>query len=244
MAFLRNWPTVETNGLVLIWHHAEKLAPEWTPISLPEVNNGQWVYQGRNEYHVSCHIQDIPENGADPEHLKAVHECPILSGGEPSFWTEWLSKWTWHEWGIDWRPLEGEGQSHRAVVELRHSMTVMGKLELFSLNIRGDQMGPSLVHLEMTSCMGRGVIVQYVLPMEPMIQKVVHLLYTERSWYAPYAKLVLWGESILFERDVRVWNSKTYVDKPIASAEDKLLLKASFAFPASLKKASKMRDRN
>ena len=39
------------------------------------------------------------------------------------------------------------------------------------------------------------------------------------------AKLVLWGESILFERDVKVWNSKTYVDRPIFGIEDKMLQK-------------------
>ena len=51
---------------------------------MPELNQGEgeeeggWVYQGRNEYEVACHIQDIPENGADVAHLPAVHKAPIL----------------------------------------------------------------------------------------------------------------------------------------------------------------------
>ena len=73
--------------------------------------------------------------------------------------------------------------------------------------------------------MGDAVMVQYVLPLEPLVQKVVHLFYCQRSWWSLYAKAVLWGESILFERDVTVWNSKRYVAKPLAGCEDKLLLR-------------------
>jgi hypothetical protein len=50
---------------------------------------------------------------------------------------------------------------------------------------------------------GRGVMVQYVLPVEGMVQKLVHVFYTERAWPAPYAKFVLLGESIHLERDIR-----------------------------------------
>lgn len=68
-------------------------------------------------------------------------------------------------------------------------------------------------------------MVQYVLPLEPTLQKVVHLFYTERSWWRAYAKLVLWGESVLVERDISVWNSKTYVRQPLAGVEDGPLLR-------------------
>ena len=38
-------------------------------------------------------------------------------------------------------------------------------------------------------------MVQYVLPLEPMLQKVVHMFFTAPGWSPVYAKLVLWGES-------------------------------------------------
>ena len=51
--------------MIMVWYHAEEdLAPEWYPCPIEEVNQGLWTYQGRNEYHVTCHLQDIPENGA------------------------------------------------------------------------------------------------------------------------------------------------------------------------------------
>ena len=34
---------------------------------------------------------------------------------------------------------------------------------------------------------------------------------------------MLLGESILVERDIRVWNSKTYRDNPVYIREDKLI---------------------
>ena len=86
----------------MIWHHADSESPNWEPPIIPEVESGAWVYQGRNEFFVNCHVQvsdimmmmlvndgccdhqDIPENGADVAHLDAVHSASIILGGEPT----------------------------------------------------------------------------------------------------------------------------------------------------------------
>ncbi len=119
------------------------------------------------------------------------------------------------------------------------------------MSVVGLQQGPSLVHLSFQVPgigFGRGVMLQSVLPIEPMLQRVTHVFYTEKKFWAPFAKLVLYGmterglpyncgfssniylfifknigESILFERDVRVWNSKTYQDRPQLVKEDHLV---------------------
>ena len=68
-----------------------------------------------------------------------------------------------------------------------------------------------------------GVFVQYVLPIEPLLQKVVHVFYTEPRWPAPLAKFVLWGESILVERDITICDNKTYANKHmLKTKEDRL----------------------
>ncbi len=73
------YPTAEMNGLVYLWYHAEGDPPGWHPEEEPELNGcSSWVYQGRNEFEVACHIQDIPENGADVAHLPAVHKTNIF----------------------------------------------------------------------------------------------------------------------------------------------------------------------
>ena len=88
---MKQWPSLETSGVVLVWFHAEGSPPTWQPPTLEKIDNGKWTYQGRNEYHISCHIQDISENGADFAHLNAVHSVPIFCGGQPSVdWSTWI----------------------------------------------------------------------------------------------------------------------------------------------------------
>ena len=49
--------------------------------------------------------------------------------------------------------------------------------------------GPALVHLNFKSLLGEGVMIQYVLPVEENVQKLVHMFYTSRTWIPPYAKV-------------------------------------------------------
>ena len=66
-----------------------------------------WLYNfyGNNSvFKVSCHIEDIPENGADPGHLPAIHKTSIFSGGEPTEWTSFAAMWGWHDYSVAWRP--------------------------------------------------------------------------------------------------------------------------------------------
>ena len=71
----------------------------------------------------------------DPAHLPAVHSVPIISGGEPNSWTEKLSKLSLHEWSVNWSPVEEKGETHRAVVELNHKMTIFHKWCLFNFKV-------------------------------------------------------------------------------------------------------------
>merc|ERR1712228_875846 len=80
------------------------------------------------------------------------------------------------------------------------------------------------VHMNFSSILGRGVMLQYILPLEAGCQRLVHVFYTQRSWLPPYAKLVLWGEAIMVERDIRVWNSKTFNRNPVLVKEDSLIV--------------------
>jgi cholesterol 7-dehydrogenase len=85
---------------------------------------------------VSCHIQDIPENGADVAHLSAIHRTSIAGGGEPSSaLSALLDAITWHDWNVTWTPDTAPGRKHAAVVQLTHSMKVAGRLQLFSLKV-------------------------------------------------------------------------------------------------------------
>lgn len=82
-AKVKHWHSKEVNGAIFVWYHAENEEP-WDLNSIKEVDSGEWVYQGHNDFYVHCHIQDIPENGADVAHLTAVHEPFITAGTEMS----------------------------------------------------------------------------------------------------------------------------------------------------------------
>ncbi len=103
---------------------------------------------------IACHIQDLPENGADIHHLPAVHTASIAVsncfkqadyfllwhvclqiGGDPSTWLEYLSNLVnWHEWGISWCAGDkADGRGHIADINLR---------QLLKINVLGMQFTP------------------------------------------------------------------------------------------------------
>ena len=104
-------------------------------------------------------------------------------------------------------------------------MQLLGRWKVLPLDVEAVQIGPATTHLYYNSIMGEGVMIQYILPVEPMVQKLVHVFYTERTWLPPYAKLVLLGESIHVERDIRVWNNKRFCSSPVLVKEDSPILK-------------------
>ena len=106
---------------------------------------------------------------------------------------------------------------HTGVISLHHKKMLLGRLTIFSLGVDALQIGgdfqfpcpnfvssensyrelciitsssgPALVHLNFKSILGQGVMLQYVLPVEENIQKLVHIFYTSRTWIPPYAKV-------------------------------------------------------
>lgn len=102
---LKTWPVFESSGFVFIWFHAEGLAPTWTPPLINEIITGQWTYGGRTQDTVNCHMQEIPENGADVGHLEALHAPSIVCGGHfVGFWRRSLSLFLLgkHVWDAKW----------------------------------------------------------------------------------------------------------------------------------------------
>jgi len=220
--------SLEVNGFIFVWHHAEEIEPTWEPFQIPELEpsfgSDQWIYRGRTEYEVNAHIEDLPENGADAQHLQAIHIDSMFVGGDVSHWISNFFKWNWHEWNITWAQQPEEERKHIGVLELIHALR-LGKYSVMQMKIIGEQIGPSLVHLNFNGCWGRGVMFQYILPIEPMLQKVVHVFYTNKKWIEPLAKISLWGEANMLERDIAIWGMKKYEDKPIIIKEDSLIAK-------------------
>jgi len=245
-ANVRPWPVTEVNGFIFIWYHAEKSDPYWEVPVIDEIETNQWIFRGRTEHRINCHIQEIPENGADVAHLDHLHGPSMLYGsdlhitnyyGAKEMTSEKLApssdqtdnKFQWtpfikHHWSVNWQPSEAP-DTHLATSHLRHDLRLFNKFPLIIMHVQAKQIGPGIVHLTIDTSMGPCILIQTVTPSEPMMQRVINRFYTAPSVIAPYAKLILWGEILMFERDVMVWNHKTYAGRPVLVSEDRTISK-------------------
>lgn len=94
---LRTWLVREVNDNIFLWYHVNPAEAPWPLPVVKEIENEEFVFHGRNEFFVNCHIQEIPENGADLAHFKAVHEKSILAGGINSVTSRWKGAGS-HHW--------------------------------------------------------------------------------------------------------------------------------------------------
>ncbi|XP_043664902.1 cholesterol 7-desaturase nvd isoform X2 [Vespula pensylvanica] len=102
VAKTKAWRSCEVNKIIFVWYHAESAKPDWQPHPHEKISNGTWRFQGRNEFIVNCHIQDIAENGADLAHLSAVH-------GPALFLSEDVMRFVRHRWSnAGWTPHSSE----------------------------------------------------------------------------------------------------------------------------------------
>ncbi|KAI5740321.1 hypothetical protein M8J76_002690 [Diaphorina citri] len=223
-ARVKHWQSLEVNDFVFVWYHAEQEEPSWRPEPMDKITSGDWWYRGRSEYLINSHIQEIPENGGDIAHLNAIHAPSLVAGSDLHDLENTAAKSARHVWEATWEPHTTAGETHIATMNLRHDLRIIDRvpLPLIGMNVEAKQIGPGYVEMVMHTCIGRLAILQTVTPVEPMLQKVIHRIYCPPHLFW-YANIVLYGECIMIERDIMVWNHKTYIDKPLLVKEDRTL---------------------
>ncbi|KAG8184615.1 hypothetical protein JTE90_022666 [Oedothorax gibbosus] len=226
IARAKTWPSRDVNGFIFVWHHAEDEEPSWEMPAIPEVQSGQWRFRGKTAHEVHCHIQEIPENGADVAHLHQVHSNSVFLGQRwmdaGGHWMDFLLNALQHDWLPQWEA--DTSRSHVGRIRLSQRMRIFGvELPLSKLQLNIEQIGPACVHLHVDWWFGRGVLLQHITPEGPLTQRVVHLLYTEPGFRQFPADLFVLGESIMLERDIAVWNNKMFLRTPVLVREDKLI---------------------
>lgn len=122
----------------------------------------------------------------------------------------------------DFSKQENNKEKHIAHLTLDHNLILFNKLSILKLKVQGRQVGPGCVEICLESALGPMFIVQTVTPVQPLIHRVTHTMYASRL-ASFYSKIVFIGESIMFERDVRVWNHKKYMHNPALVKEDKTI---------------------
>jgi phenylpropionate dioxygenase-like ring-hydroxylating dioxygenase large terminal subunit len=78
-AALRMYPTVERNGVVLVWYHPDETAPAWDIPSFPQFNGDpEWSTVIRTSYEIEAAWQEMGENAVDSAHFRYVHHTATV----------------------------------------------------------------------------------------------------------------------------------------------------------------------
>ncbi|CAL8103787.1 unnamed protein product [Orchesella dallaii] len=217
---IKTWQATEAYGFVYFWYHAENEEPTWWPDPVPEVESGSWRYRGRSEFQVACHIQEIPENGPDAAHLNVVHSSPVTTGTNPD---ASLLKWEFlkHVWSASWGTNSTKGREHEALMRVDHKIILLNKIPFCHIGVDIHQIGPGIVLMYFETMLGKGILIQNVTPLQSMMQRIVHRFYSSPTFLHPLGLLILHGEAVQISRDIRIWNRKTFIRKPVFTKEDK-----------------------
>ncbi|CAH1393276.1 unnamed protein product [Nezara viridula] len=219
-AKVRSWNTVETNGFIFVWYHAEGEEPNWFPEEIKEINHNKLTYFGRNQFQIKCHIQDVPENGSDMTHFAAIHEAAAMNGGDLRYQEKTMLKFFRHKWQAVWEPCNENGKQHTATSIIDHHIDLFGKIKIAKCRISAYQTGPGYVVLKVNAGFGTVLLLQVITPVEPLVQKVIHRVYSP-AYLMPFTRFFFLSEAYMFERDIMIWNNKVFFDQPIYTREDK-----------------------
>lgn len=76
-----------------------------------------------------------------------------------------------HTWTADWKPCREEDMKHISVLTLKHALSICDfPIPALDLHVSAQQIGPGLVYLKWHSIFGRGVFIQSLTPVEPLLQ--------------------------------------------------------------------------
>ncbi|XP_065294373.1 cholesterol 7-desaturase nvd-like [Dermacentor albipictus] len=217
------WEMRESLGLLFVWYHADGAAPSWELPDVAEVEKGLWREEHRFEHIVEAHIQDIAENGADLGHFNQIHRASCFLTSEQfqrTLGNSWWGRLVNHSWQATWTPHE-----HTASVDVAACVSVFGTCpDFLKHRVQVLQVGPALVLVRMHSRHGDCLIIQSLTPVAPFRVRLVHRFYPEPQLPWIIRRLNVLGFRHMVERDIAVWNHKTYLKQPALVKEDRMIV--------------------
>ena len=214
----------------MVWFHCKDEYRN-KPLFEPMIYDIDLDRRGESVQYVNCHIQEMPENGADIRHFDYVHLEPVAG----------TMKFTKFRWGMKTMPannpnlyeymthekkfvndfklkrmkkyITDENKDYTNVISLDCWLILFGTWEIFFFNATGLQIGPSQVLLFLISPFFEVTFLQHVIPVDKFMQKVYHNIYS--SSYLPYwvTALILRLEVQQVLNDTTIWNQKTFGKK-------------------------------
>ncbi|CAG2114361.1 unnamed protein product, partial [Medioppia subpectinata] len=196
-ARIKVWQTIELNKTIFVWYHSDSSSPHWDPIEIQEIERNVWRYEGRTEHIINCHFQEIPENGADGQHIQELHTPAVMSGNvlNKSTFYDLLCKVLKHEWESKWWPSATSPHISQMSLNVKNKLFGYTLLEI-EFTIR--QIGAAFVVLQYKTVDFGGIsgaFIQSITPLAPNRNRIVHQIYSEATlWGKLLAKFLLYGE--------------------------------------------------
>jgi cholesterol 7-dehydrogenase len=187
------YPSMEYYGSILIYNDSQNRLPTYDPPVIPNFSSN-FMYRGRYSKTISMHLVEFAENSADFQHFQPLHgrmEIPFLGIPIPFITIR-------HN--ADWKVEEDKSNSHMAYFYDNAQLLFRGKpIPNSSANAKISFVGAGgLVIFEFFTPMGKIVLFQSHLPLEPLVTKVDFLWFAEKQMWCIHSNFFSCSFSLRF----------------------------------------------
>ena len=191
-ARLSQWPVVEKNGMIYVWHDDDGKGAEWEVPDVPGYGDGAYAPWNHSILEIKTHPREIVENLVDTAHFMPVH-------------------------GTDARSFRNEFKGH---VGIQYNEGIAyplgGGSDSYSLT--ATYYGPAYMVTVMKGVL-ESVLINAHTPIEP---NLLHLRFAvslkddgDRARSTEFAKRYVDNLRRGFLQDVAIWEHKVFRDKPL-----------------------------
>ncbi|XP_067118162.1 cholesterol 7-desaturase nvd-like [Centruroides vittatus] len=214
---IKSWETIEQNGFIYVWHHAEDEPALWKPPLIPEIENRLLLYRGRAEHIVNSHVQEIMENIADFEHINCLHKFGITSRItlHPENW------WRFFQWITELSCTSEETSCYGKYKGI--AIFKLFGISVMQLSFEVQQIGPAILHVYYKNLLGNRIILYNITPEGPFRQRSIRHYYSDARFTTIFDFVFPLLECCMFERDTRIWNYKMFVKNPVYVSQDRTI---------------------
>ena len=226
---LKKYHINEQHNSIMIWYDSRDEYQDKIYFNPLPLKTSHLDFRGETINYVNCHIQEIPENGADMRHFDFLHTRLI----------SWVSFIT-----FDWKMVSHRADDSDLYEIMKHKYEFINDFKMkllkqylteenskyinvislccyvqvfnfkfFLFNATGFQVGPALVYLFLKSKFFEAIFAQSLTPLDKFHIRVSHKLFA--SSFIPYviSAYMLYGEMGQVLNDMLVWNKKVFGSK-------------------------------
>jgi len=213
----KTWTVQENWGMIMVWYHSENELPTWDVQGyLPQLKRFKF-HKSKKEI-LNIHLQDFFENGADFAHFSIVHKFLSIP---------FVSKLIHIKHTTDIKFGTGK-ESHMAffydtpeIIKNKDSSLVKGS------EGRGDvtYFGPGILAFVFTTNIANPIVLKTFTPIGDLKVLMTDYIYAPKGSFKLGVKLVVKEASAQFNDDIKIWEKKKFLKKPMLVKGDGPIMK-------------------